>query len=594
MPLVLLCALLLLPLELLALPSGESVLPPGGVLALEVSNNVKLGKGTPKEAQHPEFKQSLELETLGVADNVWDVQAATRNGRAIAKDDVLLASFWVRATQSKRESGEAVSMLVFELARDPWEKSLEQPVRAGSEWRQIHMPFKAARDYAAGEAQLIFRMGYTPQAFEVGGLTLSNFKKAVRIEDLPVTKITYQGREAGASWRAWAADSIQKHRTGVLSLRVLDKKGRPVQGVKLRVTQKRNAFHFGSTISGDYLYNRRGIDDSRYISELTKNFNTVTEENAWKWPPQTGDWGSGFSRELAQLSLTFAAEHGLFFRGHVLFWPSWRNSPKSLRALEKDPKALRQAVLKHVEETAAATGELAGHWDVINEPYDNHEITDILGEELLVDVFKAARKGNRHAKLYINDYSILAGGGGDSGHRRHYETTIKKLLAAKVDLQGIGMQGHFGSNLTGMDDAKAILDRFAALGPKIAITEYDVTKDDLVLAGDYTRDILTLIYAHPSTEAFVSWGFWDGAHWESNSAFFHSDWTPKPALKAWQDLVLGEWAQGAQGLSSETGSFEPRLHLGDYEIEAEHLGKTKSFAAKLASPSGAKLDLTLP
>lgn len=581
----------LLPALTWALPAAVPLLPEGGVFALEVGNT-EMGGATRQPAEHADFKESLVLETRGAPGNVWDVQAQTKAVAPVEAGDVLLATFWVRAVKSLAESGEARTMFVFELARDPWEKSVEYPVRAGKDWRQFFVPFKASRGFAVGEASIILRMGYEPQKIEVGGLTVVDYGKAVALEDLPVTKLSYQGREADAPWRKAAQERIDKIRVGALWVRVRDAQGRPVEGAVVSLKQTRNAFHFGSAISGNYLFGRSRGGDGRYAEEIKRLFNTVTEENAWKWPSLAGDWGrDGWGMDTALQSLIFAHENGLRFRGHVLFWPSWRNSPKSLRDLEHDKAGLRAEILAHIRELVKASKPMAGEWDVVNEPFDNHEITDILGEGILGEAFREAYKTDPKVQYFINDYAILPGGGGDSGHRRFYEQSIRKLLRTGAPLKGIGLQGHFGSNLTGMDDALTILDRFGALGPKMSITEYDIDLDDMGLAGDYTRDILTLAYSHPAMQGFVTWGFWDGAHWHADAPFYTKDWRPKAPLKAWEDLVLGQWKTQATGTSDAQGRFGARVHLGDYAVTVRSNGKERTVRAQLTKPESQWVDV---
>ena len=64
----------------------------------------------------------------------------------------------------------------------------------------------------------------------------------------------------------------------------------------------------------------------------------------------------------------------------------------------------------------------------------------------MVDWFAAARRNLPGTPLFINDYSILSGGGQDVAHQDHYEATIAYLLEAGAPLDGIGMQGHFGDH----------------------------------------------------------------------------------------------------------------------------------------------------
>jgi GH35 family endo-1,4-beta-xylanase len=60
------------------------------------------------------------------------------------------------------------------------------------------------------------------------------------------------------------------------------------------------------------------------------------------------------------------------------------------------------------------------------------------------------------AILFINEYAILLGGGGTTQQRDQYE---KIIVENGGSLNGIGMQCHFDSLLTGPEDMLAILDR---------------------------------------------------------------------------------------------------------------------------------------
>ena len=58
-----------------------------------------------------------------------------------------------------------------ERAGDPYTKSGIYAAHAGAKWQQFQVPFTAAEDYAAGEANLLFRLGYRPQTVEIAGFT---------------------------------------------------------------------------------------------------------------------------------------------------------------------------------------------------------------------------------------------------------------------------------------------------------------------------------------------------------------------------------------------------------------------------------------
>jgi GH35 family endo-1,4-beta-xylanase len=217
---------------------------------------------------------------------------------------------------------------------------------------------------------------------------------------------------------------------------------------------------------------------------------------------------------------------------------------------------------------------------------------DILGNEVMVDWFKSAHAADPQAKLFINDYAILAGGGGTTPHRDHYEKTIRLLIDKGAPLDGIGMQGHFATSLTAPEDLLKILDRFAQFKKTIWVTEYDIVLGDEALAGDYTRDFYTTLFSHPAVGGIVMWGFWDGSHWKNNAPLYRRDWSEKPAAGAYRDLVKKQW-HTEQTLSSDAkGTVSLSGFLGAYEIVVTTKGQTKSAKATLVA-GGSEVKVSL-
>jgi GH35 family endo-1,4-beta-xylanase len=64
------------------------------------------------------------------------------------------------------------------------------------------------------------------------------------------------------------------------------------------------------------------------------------------------------------------------------------------------------------------------------------------------------------------------------------------------------LQSHFGLSLTDPEDVLELLDRYGAFGAELMVTEYDITVDDELLAGCYTRDFLTSVFSHEAVTGF--------------------------------------------------------------------------------------------
>lgn len=571
---------------------GVDVLGDKGVRAFTIQGDPERLDAKWFPAENQPFREYIRAETKERATNAWDLQLRASNATEVNAGDTLLATFYFRTSWVPDESGEGSSEFLFELARDPWTKSVEYPVRAGTEWKQVYVPFVAKERFAPGEAQITFRLGSAKQVVEIAGVKVENFGTELALADLPKTQLTYPGNAADAPWRAEAAARIEEHRKGDFKILVQDAAGNSVDNATVTAKLVRHKFGFGTALPAEAIERNDKDDNVKVQQYTTQLFNMATLENDLKWQPLAGDWGGSFTMQRALKGVDWLNEQGLDVRGHVLVWPGWQNLPRSLRQLQNDKAALRRTIEAHIREVAGATKGKLVHWDVVNEPFTNHDVLDILGHDIMVEWFKIARSVDPRPKLYINDFAILSGGGGDSGHRDHYEKMIQLLVDKGAPFDGIGFQGHFGTSLTGMDDLKKLLDRYGKFGKSFAITEYDIVIDDQQLAADYTRDFYTMLFSYPLVEAIVMWGFWDGNHWKKNAALFNKDWTPKPAYDVYRRLVQQEWSTSAAG-ATEGGEFPLRGFYGEYEVTVTASGKVQTAKATLTE-DGARTVINLP
>lgn len=532
------------------------------------------------------FHKAIRAQVKEKSQNIWDVQLATTIKDEVQQGDVLLASFWFRTEYVPVESGEAETEINFELNHPPHEKSLSHGVRGGAQWKQFLLPFTAKRNFAPGEAQVVFRLGYSPMTIELADIKIENFKRELTLAELPRTRVTYPGMEADAPWRVKAEQRIEQLRKAELAIHVLGKDGKPAPGASVSVKLTRHAFPFGSCAPLETLL---AGDNEQLTSNLEELFNIITPENDLKWQAQK-DWG--FPLERSVRGVDWLREAGFDVRGHVLVWPGWRNVPAYLRQHEGNPEKLRQEVNNHIREMVTTFKGKLAHWDVVNEPFTNHDLLDILGYEVMVDWFKLARSLDPQPRLYINDFAILSGGGGTTPHRDHYEKMIQLLVDKGAPFDGIGMQGHFGSSLTGPEDLLGLLDRYAKFGKDIAVTEFDVEIDDEELAGSYVRDFYTVMFSHPAVATIVMWGIWDTQHWHKNAVMYRPDWSLKPGGQAFRELVWGKWRTQAQGETDAQGLYELRGFKGTYDVEVKSGSDSKTIKATLAD-GGSKLTVKL-
>jgi GH35 family endo-1,4-beta-xylanase len=576
-----------------ALPPGESLIGPRGIGEFTLHGSA--GSMAIVDVTGQPFAKAARLVTRERPANVFALQFSAKNTAAVQAGDWVLASFWARAVEPLPADGEAKTEFCLELGHAPHTKLAVWPALLTTEWRRFYVPGEAKIALAAGEGGARFRLGYDPQTIEVADVRVVNLGSHVKREELPFTANTYLGRDPQSPWRAEAAARIEKLRKSDLTVTVLDAAKKPVPGARVSVRMKRHAFGFGSAVNAQRLL-ENSPDAEQYREIIARDFNKVTIENHLKWPQWERD------RETGTRAVAWLRERGIAVRGHCLFWGAEKNLPKRVVALFDQPDALRKAVRDHIADIGGVfTGQFP-EWDVVNEPFSNFTVQNVLagrgakagriepelGAQSLAEWFRAARAADPAARLFINDYSILSTGGKDYEHQEYYERTIRELLRLGAPLEGIGMQGHFQEDLTPIPRLLALLDRYAALGLPIQITEHDFTTWDEPLQADYTRDLMTAMFSHPSVDAFITWGFWEKAHWIPDAAYYRADWSRKPAGQAWRDLVFRDWWTKADAVTAADGTCQVRGFLGDYEIEVES-GGVKRTAKTRIEKAGARV-----
>jgi len=542
-------------------------LPAGGQVIVEQSqlilaNGEQYGTIRTVPAEGTKYPQALRIETARPVANTWDYQVGVVLNREVKVGEVMLVSFALRAVKGQPETGEAQLMVDFTTTGPDYSKSITQVVNGTRNWRVVHIPFQVLHARLAGQSMLNLRVGYPPQVLDVADFKLTVFPAGVKLSDLPRTRATYAGDAADAPWRRAAAQRIEDIRKGDLGVVVKDAAGKPVSGARIEVRQRTHDFHFGTAVDAGIL-TAETPEAERYRTVFKENFNQVVIENHLKWP-----FYESTGRNDALRAVKWLNEQGFPVRGHNVVWPSWGNSPKDLEGLKNDPTALRRRVDERIKDVIGATKGQIYEWDVINEPYSNHDIMDVLGADEMARWFRLVKELDPKPRLTLNDYPPLDGAATSNPHLNDFYKTIARLQELKAPIEAIGFQCHFGSEMIAPERVLSGLDRFAKFGLPIVITEFDMESQDRDLQARYMKDFLTVVFSHPSVTGVTQWGFWEGRHWMPNAALWTRDWQIKPHGQVYIDQVNKIWRTNANGRSGSTGQYSTRAFFGTYAIKA--------------------------
>jgi endo-1,4-beta-xylanase len=498
---------------------------------------------------------------------------ASRTYGDIHKGDVLFLAFYARATEVSNEAQSGViSAFNVQQSGSPYTIAVGTAALVPlNSWRMFYASAVAPMDYPSGTAVLTAQVGSRKQTIDFGPAFVLNLGPGVKLSSLPVNRISYPGREPNAPWRAAAEARIRQIRMGDFRVNVTDASGKPVPGAVVHFAMQKHRFRFGTFI-GHNIANATGADADKQRQSFLDSFNFATSPIYWSdWAWQNPSWRANYIASMKWLQ-----EHGDEFRLHTVIYPREDLTPTKIKKLAGDQAAVHAAILDHVHEVVPfAVKYGACCLDVVNEPRDGQTyLPGIAGETIFADVYKTTHEIAPKAELFVNEYGIIEGGGTNEKNIDFYHHWIEDMLARGAPVSGIGFQGHFGADLTDPAHVLALMDEFARYKLPLEITEFDVDTTDEEAQADYTRDFLTAVFSHPSADAFVMWGWWEGDHWKPAGAMLRRDWSEKPNYKVWKKLIYHDWWTDESRAAGADGVADVRAFYGDYKITVTANGHT--------------------
>jgi GH35 family endo-1,4-beta-xylanase len=543
------------------------------------------------------FDTAFEVETTTVPPQFWNLQAVDINDSPVANGDTMRFEFYIRAT-----NGASPEVNLAVQRTDTYANLLSENITPTSEWVAYSFDVPVAENFAAGGLQAVVNVGYGLQTIEIGEFSWSNLSNALNIEDLPTRSpgADYSGRAGTDTWRDSADQRIEDDRKSSVTVTVTDANGEPVDGAIVSLRQTNHEFLFGSAINAfnGKLDANGNATAQKYQSEINRLFNAAVLENSVKWRSYIQD------PQRALDATQFAIDNDLYLRGHNFIWPSRQFMPTSVWT-EYDNRVandgtssanawLTATIEDRFDEVLTTFDGLVPEWDVVNEPWSNHDVMDLLGDNILVDWYQQVRDFDPTIKLALNDFGIFANNGNNTGHRDNFEYWLG-LLNDDGLLDIIGEQSHYSdSNLTDITVLESLLNTYnTQFNASIAITEFDVDTKDEQLQADYLRDYMTMAFSQTAVTEFLHWGFWESSHWLPDAALYRSDFSIKPNGQAYEDLVFGEWWTDLQA-TTRNGAITTDAFRGEYDVIVEYDGQTYNATVTVDDSGNSTVNIELP
>lgn len=205
---------------------------------------------------------------------------------------------------------------------------------------------------------------------------------------------------------------------------------------------------------------------------IPQEFNALTPENIMKCEIIHPTWDK-YNFDLADKLITYGQKNHIPVMGHTLIWHSQLS--EFVRKINS-PDSLHLFFENHITTIASRYDGKIYSWDVVNEALNedgtmrNSIYLQKLGPDYVVEAFKIAQKAAPNTELYYNDYNIE-----QPQKRAGAIALIKKIQAAGIRIDGVGIQGHWKVNKVPFNDIEESIVAFSKLGIKVMFTELDLT-----------------------------------------------------------------------------------------------------------------------
>jgi len=212
---------------------------------------------------------------------------------------------------------------------------------------------------------------------------------------------------------------------------------------------------------------------------IRKNYNSITSENAMKMGPIHPKENNYYWKDADSI-VSFATKNNLKVRGHALVWheqtPVWLF--KNADGSQVSKEVLLQRMKDHIFTVFNLYKGKIYAWDVVNEAIDDDSTNflrnspwyQIAGEDFIAKAFEYAHEADPNAKLFYNDYNAVR-----PEKRERIYRLLKKLVDAKVPIDGVGIQGHWSIFEPSEAELRKAIEQYSSLGLDVQITELDMS-----------------------------------------------------------------------------------------------------------------------
>lgn len=230
----------------------------------------------------------------------------------------------------------------------------------------------------------------------------------------------------------------------------------------------KNDFLIGTALNADQIEEK----EPNAAVLVPQQFNAITPENIMKAEVIHPQWGR-YNFDLADEIVEYGKKYNIKVNGHTLIWHS-QLPAFMLNMLSAD--SVKQYFTNHINTVAGRYSGKVFSWDVVNEALNEDGsmrksvFPDKLGDDFVTEAFRLTQAASPNTQLYYNDYNNE-----QPKKRAGCIALIKKIQAAGVRIDGVGIQGHWRANNIPLKDIEESIIEYSKLGIKVMFTELDLS-----------------------------------------------------------------------------------------------------------------------
>jgi len=406
-------------------------------------------------------------------------------------------------------------------------------------------------------------------------------------------------------WEARVASGIEQHRKGDGWIKLVDQNGKPLSGVKVKLTQKSHQFRFGANI---FMLDELETDEKNeaYKKAFADVFNMATLPFYWDTlEPERGkpryakDSPKVYRRPAPDLCIEFCEKHGIEPREHGLayewFFPKWLHGA----SIEETKRELERRYAEISERYADKIRTI----EVTNELDRACKVKFLEDPEYMMWCFKLAEKYFPNNQLVSNELTFLTWQDAARVTDKYYAYVEAHMLkGARID--AVGLQYHlynrreeeYANTRRTLNPQHLYrnMDLYARLGKPLQLTEVSVPAfsweaEDEAIQAELIEKLYSIWFSHPNVEQIIYWNLADGYAYGAEQGdmaagenYYHGgllrfDLSPKPAYLKIKELTQERWHTEVEVTTDANGCADFRGFYGDYEVAVGNDTQTVSL-----------------